>query len=388
MGIYEQFQTIVYDPESGKIIKVMPNQYIKSRKKLEQLVPPRPTLRYYFFYFHSSVPVDPEEFHVRYNVPGKAPFLVSKDGLGATLSFLSKAATAILIGYKAVLFEFEGGMGDYLDQADALISLQKEYPDVSLTALIDGTRSRALKLLKGFEKVKILTSKDFVPRRSATISFSRITRVSGAYPVGGKVGIYSLIAGLKRPAQRADFDLSPASLSEARAIIQEACGRPHALLIALHTMSGNTNTKSLPPGDALKLIAPLLKEKDLFFLHLGGAGEKPIDHPRVISLQGELSWEKVIAVMACCDGCVCIDSAIMHIAQHLKIPTVSFWGPTLPEHILDADAGVETVITTAPCRGCGGYDCDHADCMVRFDKRETNRKLRSLISKKKEVALL
>jgi len=51
MGIYEQFQTIVYDPVSGGIVKVLPNQYIKSRKKLDQLVPPRPTLRYYFFIF-------------------------------------------------------------------------------------------------------------------------------------------------------------------------------------------------------------------------------------------------------------------------------------------------------------------------------------------------
>jgi len=110
----------------------------------------------------------------------------------------------------------------------------------------------------------------------------------------------------------------------------------------------------------------------------------PIVHPQVVSLQGKLPWEKVIAVMACCDGCVCIDSAIMHIAQHLKIPTVSFWGPTLPEHILDADPGLETVITTAPCRGCGGYDCDHCDCMTRFDKKEINRQLKKLTAVKKE----
>ena len=378
MGIYEQFQTIVYDPVSGGIVKVLPNQYIKSRKKLEQLVAPRPTRRHFFFYLHTPTPVDPASFSVRIGVAGKPPTLVTPDGMDATLSLFSKEALFNLSRYKAILFKFEGGMGDYLDQADTVVAVQKEYPHIKMSALIDFTRSRALRLLEGFEEVKILTSKEYIRGRSATIDFARITRVSAHYPVGGKVGVYSLIAGLDHPAVRAKFCLSPASLEEADLIIDKACGRAHGKLIALHTMSGNTNTKSIKPANALKIITPLLKNQDLIFLHLGGAGEEAIDHPQVISLQGKLPWEKVVAVMACCDGCVCIDSAIMHIAQHLGIPTVSLWGPTTPQHILAEDPGVETVVTTAPCAGCDQYNCDHCDCMTRFDKKDLNRKLRKL----------
>ena len=384
MGIYEQFQTIVYDPVSGGIVKVLPNQYIKSRKKLDQLVPRRAVGRYLFFYLHSCAPVDPVGFSVRLGVAGRPPTLVTPDGMDATLSLFSKEALFNLSRYKAILFKFEGGMGDYLDQADTVVAVQKEYPHIKMSALIDFTRSRALRLLEGFEEVKILTSKEYIRGRSATIDFARITRVGAHYPVGGKVGVYSLIAGLDHPAERAKFSLSPASLDEADLIIEKVCGRPHGKLIALHTMSGSSNTKSLSPEEALKLITPLLKNQDLIFLHLGGAGEVPITHPRVISLQGQLSWEKVVAVMSHCDGCVCIDSAIMHIAQHLEIPTVSFWGPTTPKHILGEDPGIDTVITQAACGGCGQYNCDHCICMAQFDKKEVNRHLKKLAAVMKE----
>jgi len=384
MGIYEQFQTIVYDPVSGGIVKVLPNQYIKSRKKLDQLVPRRAVGRYLFFYLHSCAPVDPVSFSVRLGVAGRPPTLVTPDGMDATLGLFSKEALFNLSRYKAILFKFEGGMGDYLDQADTVVAVQKEYPHIKMSALIDFTRSRALRLLEGFEEVKILTSKEYIRGRSATIDFARITRVSAHYPVGGKVGVYSLIAGLDHPAVRAKFCLSPASLEEADLIIDKACGRAHGKLIALHTMSGSSNTKSLSPEEALKLITPLLKNQDLIFLHLGGAGEVPITHPRVISLQGQLSWEKVVAVMSHCDGCVCIDSAIMHIAQHLEIPTVSFWGPTTPKHILGEDPGIDTVITQAACGGCGQYNCDHCICMAQFDKKEVNRHLKKLAAVMKE----
>ena len=384
MGIYEQFQTIVYDRVTGKIKKVLPNQYIKSRKKLERLVPPREGKRFAFFYLHISTPVDPKKYTVKRELLGKAPKLMTLKGDDPLLSFFADEAAHIFNHYAAVLCVFEGGMGDYIDQADVVIELRTKHPGVKISALMDGTRSGALKLLKGFEEVKILTSKDFIRGRSATIDFARITRVGAHYPVGGKVGVYSLIAGLDHPAERAKFSLSPASLDEADLIIEKVCGRPHGKLIALHTMSGSSNTKSLSPEEALKLITPLLKNQDLIFLHLGGAGEVPITHPRVISLQGQLSWEKVVAVMSHCDGCVCIDSAIMHIAQHLEIPTVSFWGPTTPKHILGEDPGIDTVITQAACGGCGQYNCDHCICMAQFDKKEVNRHLKKLAAVMKE----
>ena len=383
MGINSQFQTVIYNKFTGDIIRCAPNQYIKSKDRFARLMAPDEIADLRFFYWHSAMPVDPDTFKVEVSSPGSSPRLVSNSGDDASLLFLKKEAGFTLEHYKRVAMVFEGGMGDYLDQADVVIALHKKHPEVSLTCLMDMSRAAALQLLGGLDGVSLRPMYDIGGGRSARIEFSSITKVSPAYPPGGKNGVYSAIAGLDQPAHRCEFALPSAALLRARQLLEARIPGGYTQLVALHTTSGNTNTKSLIPSDALQLIAPLLKDKDLFFLHLGGAGEGPIDHPQVISLQGQLSWEKVVYAMACCDGCVCIDSAIMHIAQHLMIPTVSFWGPTLPGNILSTDPGVASVVTTAPCRGCGGYECSHCDCMVRFDKKEVAREFRKLLNKMK-----
>ena len=383
MGINSQFQTVIYNKFTGDIIRCAPNQYIKSKDRFSKLMAPNGVADLRFFYWHSAMPVDPAVFKVFVSSPGSPPRLVSNAGDDATLLFLEKEANFTFEHYRKVAIVFEGGMGDYLDQADVVIALHKKHPEILLTCLVDMTRAGALQMLEGLDGVSLKPMNDIGGGRSARIKFSSITRISPAYPSGGKNGVYSAIAGLDQPAHRCEFALPSAALLRARQLLEARIPGGYTKLVALHTMSGNTNTKSLTPSDALQLIAPLLKDKDLFFLHLGGAGEGSIDHPQVISLQGQLSWEKVVYIMACCDGCVCIDSAIMHIAQHLMIPTVSFWGPTLPGIILSTDPGVASVVTTAPCRGCGGYECGHHDCMVRFDKKEVNREFRKLLNRMK-----
>jgi len=203
--------------------------------------------------------------------------------------------------------------------------------------------------------------------------------MGGNYPPGGKVGVYSAIAGLKKPAPRAPVTVPLALLEKANMILHDAGCKATDTLIALHTMSGNTNTKSIQPTAVPDLISPLLDAKGVHIVHLGGAGEAVVDHPRFISLQGALSWQEVFAVLACCNGCVCIDSAIMHIAQHLNIPTVSLWGPTSPAVILDDPPGVTCVVSTMPCAGCGRYECDRGGCMTKFNKLTVKTKLKKLL---------
>ncbi|GAI49146.1 unnamed protein product, partial [marine sediment metagenome] len=101
--------------------------------------------------------------------------------------------------------------------------------------------------MEGFDTIKHIPPRDYTKGQSVVLHFDNINRLGGNYPIGGKVGVYSAIAGLPGPAQRTKILLSPDHLGDARAIIQEAIGRKHSRLIAMHTMSGNTNTKSLSP---------------------------------------------------------------------------------------------------------------------------------------------
>lgn len=382
MSYSEPYQTVVYDSLTGDIIKIMPGQYIKSRTWLNRRLgmETAPTVK--FFYHKGMFPIDPDKFRVGTAAPGSPPRLVTIDGTDPCLDIFREEGKWTLFNYKNVLFRFEGGLGDYLDQADALISARKLYPKTKIAALLNRDRIKALHLLEGFDGTLTPVEKQLPKNHPPILEFSGITRVNGRYPAGGKVGVYSAIAGLPGPARRAPVRLLPAFTSQALTWLEPMVMSPPLHMVALHTMSGNTNAKSLTPAQALPIIEALLAVQDVWILHLGGAGEQPIEHERVISLQGKLSWLEVFHLIAQCKGCVCIDSAIMHIAQHLEIPTVSFWGPTAPEIILDTPPGVETIVTSAPCKGCGLYDCDRDECMGNFSKVLMTRKFKKMLEVK------
>jgi len=379
MGINSQFQTVIYNKFTGDIIRCAPNQYIKSKDRFSKLMAPNGVADLRFFYWHSAMPVDPAVFKVFVSSPGSPPRLVSNAGDDATLLFLEKEANFTFEHYRKVAIVFEGGMGDYLDQADVVIALHKKHPEILLTCLVDMTRAGALQMLEGLDGVSLKPINDIGGGRSARIEFSSITKVSPAYPPGGKNGVYSAIAGLDQPAHRCEFALPSAALLRAKQLLEARIPGGYTKLVALHTMSGNTNTKSIVPSRVGRLIAPLLKTKGVYVLHFGGAGETPFDHPRVISLQGSLSWVDVVCTMSFCDACLCIDSAIMHIAQHLGLRTLALWGPTVPGHILGEDSGVTCIRSTATCRGCNQYDCDHWSCMDQFDSRRLTLATQKLI---------
>jgi len=379
MDATSQFQTVVYDPNSGKIEVILPNQYIKSHASLDRMVPPQLGIRFKFFYERSGIPLDKKDFIVHPQSGDRPPRLISKDGSDPTLSIIRAAGRWVLAHYDNILFEFEGGMGDYMDQADALLALRVEYPEKHFSVSLRPERYAALKYLVGFDAFKFRPPKSKGATRIPSLSFSTIGRMGANYPPGGKVGVYSAIAGLASPAKRAAVEIPAPLLEDMNALIDNAIGRIPAHIIALHTMSGNTNTKSIPPAAALDLISPLLENEDVYFLHLGGAGEALVDHPRVIPMLGLLTWQEVFGVLSWCNGCICIDSAIMHIAQHLKVPTVSLWGPTAPQVILDDPPGIACVVSTMPCAGCNRYECDRTGCMTRFNRRDLNKKMLRLL---------
>lgn len=374
-----QFQTIVYYGDTGDIHTILLNQYIKSRKSLNALIGIPESTGMKFFYVPGYYPLQKKDWIVEIGDKHKSPRLVSRSGEDGGMVLLQKEALYILENYKEVLFVFEGGLGDYLDQADVIISCREKYPNKKIKVAIDGSRSGALNLLKGFKNAATIHGSDPAKFHMPVIEFAKISQSRGNYKPGGKIGSYSYIAGLDKTAKKAKIDIPEEDLKNARAIIEERIGQKYKTIIALHTMSGNCNTKGILPGALPDLLSSLLNNKDLYLLHLGGHGEEAAHHERIISLQGKLNWEQVFAIISLCDGCVCIDSAILHIAQHLMIPTVSFWGPTDCENILGEDPGVEKITTTLDCRGCNLYECRQSNCMENFDKKEINRKIKKLL---------
>lgn len=379
MGLGDQFQTIVYYEDTGDIREIFPNRYIKSRKALNGLLGLQESRGMKFFYAPGYYPLLKEDWIVKIGSENSVPRLVSRDGRDGGLLLAQKEAEYTLKHYKEIGFIFEGGMGDYLDQVDVMVACKEKYPDKKFKVLIDGTRIEALNFVDGFKNAVISAGQGPDMSNIPTIEFSKINSLCGNYLPDGKVGAYSLIAGLDKTAPRAKINIPEDIIFNAKAIIQEKIGVEYSTIIALHTMSGNCNTKGIPPGGLTKLLSSVLNNKGLHLLHLGGHGEEAAHHSRIISLQGKLNWQEVFAVMSLCDGCICIDSAILHVAQHLRLPTVSFWGPTDCANILGQDPGVESVTITLGCRNCNRYDCNHKNCMENLDQKEVNRKIKKMI---------
>ena len=384
-----EFQTVIYNPTNGAVVRILPGQYIKSRAVLDRLCPSPPDVRLKFFYYNCPFPLSANDFRVLPHGPHRAPALRKADGSDPTTAIIKQTGKWLLDHYNTLLIRFEGGMGDYLDQADVVTHLMRNYPDKNFSLILRGERAAALKMLEGFSGFKVITEDSQTKIRGASLKFSEIDRLGGDYPPGGKVGVYSAIAGLNKPAERARIVIPEALIRSTVDRLSSAGWSGGPITIGLHTMSGNTNTKSIRPGVALELLAPLLDLPGVQFLQFGGAGEERLNHPRVVGLQGALSWPEVFAALSLCDACICIDSAILHIAQHLNIPTLSLWGPTSPAAILAADPGVTCLVSTKPCAGCARYECDHCDCMDRFNKKVLMKELKGLIrtSEKKILPL-
>lgn len=379
MGLGEQFQTIIYYEDTGDIREILPNQYIKSRRALNDLLGLPESRGIKFFYMPGYYPLLKEEWIVKPGTKNKAPRLVSQDGKDGALVMAQKGAEHILKHYKEVLFVFEGGMGDYLDQADVMIACKQKYPEKKLKVALDGSRRSALNLIAGFADAVTAHGQDPKTTRGPSIEFKAINSLCGNYKPHGKIGAYSTIAGLETPAKRAKINIPENDINNARALIEEKIGKEYKTIIALHTMSGNCNTKGIRPETLPELLTALMDKKDLYLLHLGGHGEEIIKHKQFIPLQGKLNWPEVFAVMSLCDGCVCIDSAILHIAQHLNLPTVSFWGPTDVDNILGKDPGMESATIILDCKNCNRFDCNKKNCMENLDQKEINRKIKKML---------
>ena len=379
MGIGEQYQTVVYYEDTGDIREIFSNQYIKSRKALDSLLGLPESRGLKFFYVPGYFPLLKENWKVRLGSKTKAPRLISQDGTDGALFLMQKESDYIFQHYKDICFVFEGGMGDYLDQADVVIACKKKHPDKKLSVEMDGSRRAGLNLMVGFETAATGTSATVGKNSGPTIEFSKVNKMCGDYGAVGKIGIYSTVAGLDQAAERSKINISAKDQANTRAIIQENIGKDYKTIIALHTMSGNCNTKGILPAGIPDMLSSLLEDPDLYFLHLGGAGEETVRHDKIISLQGKLSWPEVFAVISLCSGCICIDSAILHIAQHLRVPTVSLWGPTDCINILGNNHGVEEVTSTNDCAGCNQYECNQKNCMQHLDRKELNRKLKKLL---------
>lgn len=88
-----------------------------------------------------------------------------------------------------------------------------------------------------------------------------------------------------------------------------------------------------------------LQDLHLRFVFLGGKADRDLAEQimnlvsskatvRFKNFCGELNLGESMSALASCRAFLAIDSALIHLARFLKVPSVSFWGPTAPTSLL------------------------------------------------------
>ncbi len=373
------YQTIIYHRPTGSIIMIAPNQYISSKRHLARLAHRPHWKDISFIYFPFELEIDLGKHHVSQpSFPGPA-YLTDAAGTNITVLALYDAAKKLLIRSKTILYSFEGGLGDYINQGNVISEVHSKYPDKKIYISCRQDRLAIISCFPNFNEILTGTKAKLVESGIPSIDFSRISQLDSNYPPFGKRGVYASLAGIDPSFPRAKLNLSKESLEWADQQWLSLNGKKPTLRISLHTRSGEPNSKTWPWDHTLNLINLLRSRHSPSFTLFGGRGQESLDEKDIINGVGTYDWLQVASLIKTSNLVICIDSAIMHIAHHLDIPTLSLWGPTAASYILPKNHGTPVIESRVECSPCGNYLCKKTDCMKSITPAQVFKKAGSTL---------
>ena len=261
---------------------------------------------------------------------------------------------------------------------DAIADLHDVLRTKILRTLFRWTGAKVAHIDKGRKEKRALTE----PRRKALkqlpSSFDRYEEVFG------KLG-YPV-----QTAFRAIFEKGKADC----ALFSQVTGIPdgkHWIGIAPFAAH---NGKKLPQATTLRLIHELSANSDWrIFLFGGGKAENELleqwaanSPDNVLSVAGKLKLKGELALMSHLDVMVSMDSANMHLASLAGTPVVSVWGATHPyAGFMGWGQSIDNAIQTdLPCRPCsifGNKPCRRKDyaCLTRITPEMIMQRIRPIV---------
>jgi len=375
----ERYQTIIYDKPTGSILNVCPNQYVSSSRHLAKLAHRPHWKDVSLIYFPFDLDIDPDKHRVSQpSFPGPA-YLTDGAGTNIAILALYDAAKKLLIKSETIFYSFEGGLGDYINQGNVISEIRSKYPEKKI--YISGRQDRLaiISCFPGFSKVLTGTKAKLGQSGIPSIDFSKISSLDYNYPPFGKRGVYASLAGIDPGFPHSKLKLAKETISWAEQQWSTVPGNKTKLRICLHTRSGEPNSKTWPWHHTLDLIKLLRSRYAPSFVLFGGHGQESLNEKDIINGVGTLDWVQVASLVKTSDLVICIDSAIMHIAHHLDIPTLSLWGPTAANYILPENHGTFFIEAKIECAPCGNYSCRKGDCMQSISPSQVLKKVTSII---------
>lgn len=363
-----QYQTVIYDVPSGTIVKVLANTYIPSRPRLASLGGRAHWRDLSFLYFHHEMPLDPSVLKVRRLSPNTPASIVSHDGIPLDFKAIIHDRRSSLAAGVNCLVEFEGGMGDQLMEAAAVMTAMATYKSSSFFIKAAPQYVEILRRIPGIPPV----NSSYVGHASDQFSYHVSNHTQYMVdPRGGhhgKASLYGAWLGLDRVSKVSKIKCSKTDYASESAFLQGLPLKDHRLNFLCQFRSGSGHGKSWHHQKVIRLAELLHQSFDCNVFVVGSPKEIPSGAPHIVDLTGRTNWWQTCLLESKMNLVVCIDSGVMHLARSLGVPYIALWGGTNAQVILGENESSHDIRLNLPCRDLVCYDCQHSSnaCMEKI----------------------
>lgn len=362
------YQTVIYDKPSGSILLVAPNLYISSKAHLARLVDRPHWADVGFIYFPYDLEIDLSDHSIRSLSSNSPPSLVTKSGIPIEFDLIIQERRTILKKGVLCLVEFEGGMGDQLMEASAVLTAIKKYPSSSFAIKCQQKYLNIIRRIPGIPQVE----SSYVGQSKDQFSFvvsNHTNYISD--PRGGNFGkasLYGAWLGLDSVSKVVNIKLTPADYQAEQPFLSAFDFKSKRLNVMCQFRSGSGHGKSWQGEKVIKLAALFSAKSPCNFFVVGSQNELAAGQPNIIDLTGKSSWWQTCLLLSKMDLVICIDSGVMHLSRSLSIPHITLWGGTNAHIILGEYEAEHDIRLPLDCYDLVCYDCQRKSnaCMVKI----------------------
>lgn len=358
-------QTILYEIQSGRVLHIEPNFYIKRASDRVKYCPKHSHKEVGAFYLQGEDPVSIDDISVEASGRFGQRLVLTKDGKPLSLERATEAAARKLEHVPAVRFECEGGFGDHLLQAAACLEFKAQFPEKWIGLQSKVQYLEVIRRIEGLDLVFSGSGGKYLPAGTVAVS-GRTEYMTDPRGVGfGKQSLYGSRLGLASVQRRARIIPEAKDRANGAELLETFKRDPLRPVIGIHFASASGKGKTWPLENARGLVRLIYGETDCEAVIFGRDWQYPADSPLGINLSNGTPWATNYEVLLNCAVLICIDSGMMHLARSLDKPYIGLWGGSTPEYIHGETTGPYDIRVEMDCKERLCMECPegHNRCM-------------------------
>jgi len=345
------FQTIFFLKSTGRITNIQQNRYVKNQRDKKQFCGGFEPALIGFTYFKHTIIIDPDTCYVRMSPGRGAPVICDDKGISLIQSRAREAALKVIMGHDDIIVTFEGGMGDQLMQAAAVMEAIATYPGKSFYCKVQRQYYDVMACCPGVDVFVDPADFEIDLKRAGQITMAASLPWDPRGGLFGKADMYGSFLGLDKVPYSVRLEL-PAGINAKYKSFGESIGlRSKDQNIIMQLCSASGDSKSWPREKAQRLAKMIKAFGEYVVFYLGRPGQEFPPTPFVVDLIGKTSWMDVCWLLHKAARIVCVDSAVLHLCKALSLDYTCLWGGSTPAAILGRDPDYRDICFPAPDPG-------------------------------------